>query len=176
VTRASVTRVKERLERSGVGVAGSSNCQLSWSFCLKDFDQVPLPVSSTPLHPHFHPRRFPVDSEIKLHDSPMKGSKGQGKNKEKSKALKDDKKKKQQSAPELPEKKNKQKIEELKVSVLAGEETLPAWWEAGSLAGWQPQPPGDQSRTDTTLPEAPCLSEGYLTPGGMCLGTASFSP
>uniref|UniRef100_A0A663E989 Otoferlin n=1 Tax=Aquila chrysaetos chrysaetos TaxID=223781 RepID=A0A663E989_AQUCH len=53
--------------------------------------------------------------EIKLDDSPMKGSKGQAKNKEKSKAPKDDKKKKQQSAPELPEKKNKQKIDELKV-------------------------------------------------------------
>lgn len=66
----------------------------------------------------------------------MKGSKGQGKNKEKSKAPKDDKKKKQQSAPELPEKKNKQKIDELKVCVLAGEEeTLPARWEVGSVAG-----------------------------------------
>ncbi|XP_010211914.1 PREDICTED: otoferlin [Tinamus guttatus] len=53
--------------------------------------------------------------EIKLDDSPMKGSKGQTKNREKSKAPKDDKKKKQQSAPELPEKKNKQKIDELKV-------------------------------------------------------------
>uniref|UniRef100_A0A8C2YC42 Otoferlin n=1 Tax=Coturnix japonica TaxID=93934 RepID=A0A8C2YC42_COTJA len=53
--------------------------------------------------------------EIKLDDSPMKGFKGQAKNKEKSKAPKDDKKKKQQSAPELPEKKNKQKIDELKV-------------------------------------------------------------
>ncbi|KAM9017181.1 otoferlin isoform 17-T17 [Ara ararauna] len=44
-----------------------------------------------------------------------KGSKAQAKNKEKSKAPKDDKKKKQQSAPELPEKKNKPRIDELKV-------------------------------------------------------------
>uniref|UniRef100_A0A8C3BG41 Otoferlin n=1 Tax=Cairina moschata TaxID=8855 RepID=A0A8C3BG41_CAIMO len=43
------------------------------------------------------------------------GFKGQAKSKEKSKAPKDDKKKKQQAAPELPEKKNKQKIDELKV-------------------------------------------------------------
>lgn len=47
----------------------------------------------------------------------MKGSKAQVKNKDKdkSKAPKDDKKKKQQPVPELPEKKNKQKIDELKV-------------------------------------------------------------
>lgn len=82
----------------------------------------------------------------------MKGSKGQAKNKEKSKAPKDDKKKKQQSAPELPEKKNKQKIDELKVRVSTGEKALPAWWQAGSLAGWQSQPPGDQSRMDQ-----PCM-------------------
>ncbi|KAM9563364.1 otoferlin isoform 16-T16 [Guaruba guarouba] len=44
-----------------------------------------------------------------------KGSKAQAKNKEKSKAPKDDKKKKQQSAPELPEKKSKPRIDELKV-------------------------------------------------------------
>ncbi|NXD46338.1 OTOF protein, partial [Copsychus sechellarum] len=46
-----------------------------------------------------------------------KGSKAQAKNKDKdkSKALKDDKKKKQQPGPELPEKKNKPKIDELKV-------------------------------------------------------------
>lgn len=76
----------------------------------------------------------------------MKGSKGQAKNKEKSKVPKDDKKKKQQSAPELPEKKNKQKIDELKVRVSAGEEeTLPA-------PGWQSWPPGDQSRMDQ-----PCM-------------------
>uniref|UniRef100_A0A8C3MSY8 Uncharacterized protein n=1 Tax=Geospiza parvula TaxID=87175 RepID=A0A8C3MSY8_GEOPR len=54
-----------------------------------------------------------------LGDSPMKGSKAQVKNKDKdkdkSKAPKDDKKKKQQPVPELPEKKNKQKIDELKV-------------------------------------------------------------
>ncbi|OXB60658.1 hypothetical protein ASZ78_001447 [Callipepla squamata] len=56
-----------------------------------------------------------IAEEIKLDDSPMKGFKGQVKNKEKSKASKDDKKKKQQSAPELPEKKSKQKIDELKV-------------------------------------------------------------
>ncbi|POI34949.1 hypothetical protein CIB84_001298, partial [Bambusicola thoracicus] len=56
-----------------------------------------------------------IAEEIKLDDSPMKGFKGQAKNKEKSKAPKDDKKKKQQSVPELPEKKNKQKIDELKV-------------------------------------------------------------
>ncbi|XP_062344346.1 otoferlin isoform X3 [Cinclus cinclus] len=45
------------------------------------------------------------------------GSKAQVKNKDKdkSKAPKDDKKKKQQPAPELPEKKSKQKIDELKV-------------------------------------------------------------
>ncbi|XP_063278910.1 otoferlin isoform X1 [Prinia subflava] len=45
------------------------------------------------------------------------GSKAQVKNKDKdkSKAPKDDKKKKQQPVPELPEKKNKQKIDELKV-------------------------------------------------------------
>ncbi|KFQ54935.1 Otoferlin, partial [Nestor notabilis] len=53
--------------------------------------------------------------EIKLDDSPMKGSKAQAKSKEKSKAPKDDKKKKQQSAPEFPEKKNKPRIDELKV-------------------------------------------------------------
>lgn len=90
----------------------------------------------------------------------MKGSKGQGKNKEKSKAPKDDKKKKQQSAPELPEKKNKQKIDELKVSASAGEEeNLPTRWEAGSLAGWQSQPSGDQSRMDQ-----PCLRHlAYLS-------------
>ncbi|KAI6071975.1 Otoferlin isoform X1 [Aix galericulata] len=56
-----------------------------------------------------------IAEEIKLDDSPMKGFKGQAKSKEKSKAPKDDKKKKQQAAPELPEKKNKQKIDELKV-------------------------------------------------------------
>ncbi|XP_068039191.1 otoferlin isoform X2 [Anomalospiza imberbis] len=43
------------------------------------------------------------------------GSKAQLKNKDKSKVPKDDKKKKQQPVPELPEKKNKQKIDELKV-------------------------------------------------------------
>lgn len=63
-----------------------------------------------------------MDPEIKLDDSPMKGFKGQAKNKEKSKAPKDDKKKKQQPAPELPEKKNKQKIDELKVRASAGKE------------------------------------------------------
>uniref|UniRef100_A0A8C0J8T2 Otoferlin n=1 Tax=Chelonoidis abingdonii TaxID=106734 RepID=A0A8C0J8T2_CHEAB len=53
--------------------------------------------------------------EIKLDDSPMKGSKGQAKTKEKVKAPKEDKKKKQQQPPEAPEKKSKQKIDELKV-------------------------------------------------------------
>ncbi|KAM9156400.1 LOW QUALITY PROTEIN: otoferlin [Pangshura tecta] len=43
------------------------------------------------------------------------GSKGQAKTKEKAKAPKEDKKKKQQQAPEAPEKKSKQKIDELKV-------------------------------------------------------------
>lgn len=79
----------------------------------------------------------------------MKGSKAQVKNKEKSKAPKDEKKKKQQPVPELPEKKNKQKIDELKVCVLAGvEEMVPTQWQAGSLAGWQSQPSGDQSRME----------------------------
>uniref|UniRef100_A0A674HJC4 Otoferlin n=1 Tax=Taeniopygia guttata TaxID=59729 RepID=A0A674HJC4_TAEGU len=55
------------------------------------------------------------EDDAKLGDSPMKGSKAQVKNKDKSKAPKDDKKKKQQPVPELPEKKNKQKIDELKV-------------------------------------------------------------
>lgn len=47
----------------------------------------------------------------------MKGSKAlvKNKDKDKSRTLKDDKKKKQQPVPELPEKKNKQKIDELKV-------------------------------------------------------------
>lgn len=68
----------------------------------------------------------------------MKGSKAQAKNKEKSKAPKDDKKKKQQSAPELPEKKNKPRIDELKVCVSAGKEKgLPAQCQAGILARWQ---------------------------------------
>ncbi|XP_053105858.1 otoferlin isoform X7 [Hemicordylus capensis] len=58
--------------------------------------------------------------EIRLDDSPVKGSKGQGKTKEKVKAPKEDKKKKQQQQqqqqlPEAPEKKNKQKIDEMKV-------------------------------------------------------------
>uniref|UniRef100_U3JJ77 Otoferlin n=1 Tax=Ficedula albicollis TaxID=59894 RepID=U3JJ77_FICAL len=54
-------------------------------------------------------------SDAKL--SPTEGSKAQAKNKDKdkSKAPKDDKKKKQQPGPELPEKKSKQKIDELKV-------------------------------------------------------------
>ncbi|XP_069829285.1 otoferlin isoform X8 [Dendropsophus ebraccatus] len=54
-----------------------------------------------------------IAEEIKIDESPMKGSKGQVKNKEKVKAPKEDKKKKQQA--ELAEKKNKQKIDELKV-------------------------------------------------------------
>lgn len=95
----------------------------------------------------------------------MKGSKGQAKNKEKSKMPKDDKKKKQQSPPELPEKKNKQKIDELKVRVSAGEEkVLPARCQAGSLAGWQSQPSGDQSRMDQ-----PCLRH-LAYPRGIPLG------
>ncbi|KAL8184971.1 UNVERIFIED_CONTAM: hypothetical protein K2H54_033720, partial [Gekko kuhli] len=57
---------------------------------------------------------------IRLDDSPVKGSKGQGKAKEKIKVPKEDKKKKQQQQqqpqqPEVPEKKNKQKIDEMKV-------------------------------------------------------------
>lgn len=52
-------------------------------------------------------------SEIKIDESPMKGAKGQAKNKDKVKVPKEDKKKKQQA--ELAEKKNKQKIDELKV-------------------------------------------------------------
>ncbi|XP_039388289.1 otoferlin [Mauremys reevesii] len=56
-----------------------------------------------------------IAEEIKLDDSPMKGSKGQAKTKEKVKAPKEDKKKKQQQPPEAPEKKSKQKIDELKV-------------------------------------------------------------
>ncbi|XP_056419707.1 otoferlin isoform X13 [Hyla sarda] len=54
-----------------------------------------------------------IAEEIKIDESPMKGSKGQAKNKEKVKAPKEDKKKKQQA--ELADKKNKQKIDELKV-------------------------------------------------------------
>uniref|UniRef100_A0A8C0J8A6 Otoferlin n=1 Tax=Chelonoidis abingdonii TaxID=106734 RepID=A0A8C0J8A6_CHEAB len=45
----------------------------------------------------------------------LPGSKGQAKTKEKVKAPKEDKKKKQQQPPEAPEKKSKQKIDELKV-------------------------------------------------------------
>ncbi|XP_050804653.1 otoferlin isoform X6 [Gopherus flavomarginatus] len=56
-----------------------------------------------------------IAEEIKLDDSPMKGFKGQAKTKEKVKAPKEDKKKKQQQPPEAPEKKSKQKIDELKV-------------------------------------------------------------
>lgn len=41
VTWAAVARVKERQERAGMGVAGSSSCQLSCSSSLKD--QVPTP-------------------------------------------------------------------------------------------------------------------------------------
>ncbi|KAM4043918.1 otoferlin [Anomaloglossus baeobatrachus] len=54
-----------------------------------------------------------IADEIKIDDSPMKGSKGQVKNKEKVKVPKEDKKKKIQA--EMAEKKNKQKIDELKV-------------------------------------------------------------
>ncbi|XP_069584559.1 otoferlin isoform X4 [Ranitomeya imitator] len=54
-----------------------------------------------------------IADEIKIDDSPMKGSKGQVKNKEKVKVPKEDKKKKLQA--EMAEKKNKQKIDELKV-------------------------------------------------------------
>ncbi|XP_048372576.1 otoferlin isoform X2 [Sphaerodactylus townsendi] len=61
-----------------------------------------------------------MTEEIKLDDSPMKGTKGQGKSKEKMKLPKEDKKKKQQQQQqtqqlEVLEKKNKQKIDELKV-------------------------------------------------------------
>ncbi|XP_075454855.1 otoferlin isoform X3 [Ascaphus truei] len=54
-----------------------------------------------------------IAEEIKIDESPMKGSKGQVKNKEKVKGPKEDKKKKHQA--EQAEKKNKQKIDELKV-------------------------------------------------------------
>ncbi|XP_077345123.1 otoferlin isoform X12 [Lithobates pipiens] len=54
-----------------------------------------------------------IAEEIKIDESPMKGAKGQSKNKEKVKVPKEDKKKKQQA--EQAEKKNKQKIDELKV-------------------------------------------------------------
>ncbi|XP_032040700.1 otoferlin isoform X3 [Aythya fuligula] len=56
-----------------------------------------------------------AEAEEKEEMEIAEGFKGQAKSKEKSKAPKDDKKKKQQAAPELPEKKNKQKIDELKV-------------------------------------------------------------
>ncbi|XP_040204321.1 otoferlin isoform X5 [Rana temporaria] len=54
-----------------------------------------------------------IAEEIKIDESPMKGAKGQAKNKDKVKVPKEDKKKKQQA--EQAEKKNKQKIDELKV-------------------------------------------------------------
>ncbi|XP_073481294.1 otoferlin isoform X12 [Aquarana catesbeiana] len=54
-----------------------------------------------------------IAEEIKIDESPMKGAKGQAKNKEKVKVSKEDKKKKQLA--EQAEKKNKQKIDELKV-------------------------------------------------------------
>ncbi|XP_013925492.1 PREDICTED: otoferlin isoform X3 [Thamnophis sirtalis] len=55
-------------------------------------------------------------SEMRLEDSPMKGSKAQGKTKDKVKLSKEDKKKKQQQPqPDAPEKKSKQKIDEMKV-------------------------------------------------------------
>ncbi|KAM4693754.1 otoferlin [Discoglossus pictus] len=54
-----------------------------------------------------------IAEEIKIDESPMKGSKGQVKNKDKVKVPKEDKKKK--LLAELAEKKNKQKIDELKV-------------------------------------------------------------
>ncbi|XP_068535102.1 otoferlin isoform X4 [Anas acuta] len=56
-----------------------------------------------------------AEAEEKEEMEIAEGFKGQAKSKEKSKAPKEDKKKKQQAAPELPEKKNKQKIDELKV-------------------------------------------------------------
>nr|XP_025044826.1 otoferlin-like [Pelodiscus sinensis] len=56
-----------------------------------------------------------IAEEIKLDDSPVKGSKSQAKAKDKVKAPKEDKKKKQPPPPEAPEKKSKQKIDELKV-------------------------------------------------------------
>uniref|UniRef100_A0A8B9UQL8 Otoferlin n=1 Tax=Anas zonorhyncha TaxID=75864 RepID=A0A8B9UQL8_9AVES len=56
-----------------------------------------------------------AEAEEKEEMEIAEGFKGQAKSKEKSKAPKEDKKKKQQVAPELPEKKNKQKIDELKV-------------------------------------------------------------
>ncbi|KAM6462922.1 otoferlin isoform 2-T2 [Liasis olivaceus] len=56
-----------------------------------------------------------MSEEIRLDDSPMKGSKAQGKTKDKVKSSKEDKKKKQQQQPDAPEKKNKQKIDEMKM-------------------------------------------------------------
>lgn len=71
----------------------------------------------------------------------MKGFKGQAKNKEKSKTPKDDKKKKkQQSAPELPEKKNKQKIDELKVRVSARRRSCSLVWLWLEGRAFQPWP------------------------------------
>lgn len=82
----------------------------------------PLPASNhSPFPPAIH-CLFVRGSEIRLDDSPVKGSKGQGKTKEKIKVPKEDKKKKQQQQqpqqPEVSEKKNKQKIDEMKVSNL----------------------------------------------------------
>lgn len=92
------------------------------SGCLSAFMRVmtacPVSCLTPPPAPHHHPHLFLWSSEIRLDDSPVKGSKVQGKTKEKVKVPKDDKKKKQQQqVPEAPEKKNKQKIDELKVGV-----------------------------------------------------------
>nr|XP_060610752.1 otoferlin [Anolis sagrei ordinatus] len=56
-----------------------------------------------------------VEAEEKEEMELSDGLKVQGKTKEKNKAAKEDKKKKQQQLPDVPEKKNKQKIDELKV-------------------------------------------------------------
>ncbi|XP_027765444.1 otoferlin-like, partial [Empidonax traillii] len=56
-----------------------------------------------------------ADAEEKEEMEIGEGSKAQAKHKDKPKAPKEDKKKKQQAAPELPERKSKQKVEELKV-------------------------------------------------------------
>lgn len=45
-----------------MGVAGSSSCQLSWSSCLKDFDQVPPSLSPPPLLTLISMSSFPAAS------------------------------------------------------------------------------------------------------------------
>lgn len=117
--------------KTGQGWDGTCRQWQLAAFMLLFFEgPCPSPISPTFPHPHFHlipssspsfpsppSKPLPLDSEAKLGDSPMKGSKAlvKNKDKDKSRTLKDDKKKKQQPVPELPEKKNKQKIDELKV-------------------------------------------------------------